>query len=165
MGNQKTKSAQLQIRISPEQKKQIENRAKQAGISLSEWALKQMLGESESNFKNLLEQLAKEKNRTYAFAALHDFLIHLPSDDLEKSLPAPSIHLPPILLNIIAAMIEKTAIQKELKPPTWVYQIEPLKEPYFATELSSLKLHLLISSPIPFRRRNLFVDSTVGDRA
>ena len=35
---------------------------------------------------------------------------------------------------------------------------------WFASELKSLRLHLLTKSPAPFRRRNLFVDSTLGDR-
>lgn len=29
----------------------------------------------------------------------------------------------------------------------------------------SLRLHLLTRSPPPFRRRNLFVDSSIGQRA
>lgn len=164
MKSAKTKSAQLQLRISPEQKKQIENRAKKAGFTLSEWVLKKLLEEKTTEFTALLGQLAKEKEWSHSLASLHDYLFHLSSDDLEKSLPAPSVHLSPILLNIIAAMVEQAAVQKKLKPPAWVCQTAPLKEPYFATKLNSLKLHLLISSPLAFKRRNLFVDSTLGDR-
>jgi hypothetical protein len=42
--------------------------------------------------------------------------------------------------------------------------VKPLERPWFASSLKSLRLHLLTASPPPFRRRNLFVDSTIGDR-
>jgi hypothetical protein len=40
----------------------------------------------------------------------------------------------------------------------------PLAEPYFATSLKSLREHLLVAAPIPFKRRNIFVDASVGAR-
>jgi hypothetical protein len=40
----------------------------------------------------------------------------------------------------------------------------PLAEPVFASSLQSLRLHLLVLSPAPFRRRNIFIDSTLGAR-
>jgi len=39
-----------------------------------------------------------------------------------------------------------------------------LEVPVFATDLASLRAHLLRASPVAYRRRNLFVDAAVGDR-
>jgi hypothetical protein len=34
----------------------------------------------------------------------------------------------------------------------------------FGSELQSLRLYLLTHSPPPFRARNIFIDSSLGDR-
>jgi hypothetical protein len=36
--------------------------------------------------------------------------------------------------------------------------------PFFATRLKSLRPHLLRTTPVAFRRRNIFADSTIGAR-
>jgi hypothetical protein len=61
-------------------------------------------------------------------------------------------------------MVEHAAGQKEVRPPAWAAAIAPLEAPYFATSLKSLRLHLLEASPVPYRRRNIFVDAGVGAR-
>lgn len=61
-------------------------------------------------------------------------------------------------------MVEQAAHKKSLAPPDWVRDIEPLSVPWFATPLSSLRMHLLRAAPVPFKRRNLFVDAAVGGR-
>jgi hypothetical protein len=45
-----------------------------------------------------------------------------------------------------------------------VREVPPLEEPHFATTLEGLRLHLLQVSPVPFKRRNIFIDSSLGDR-
>jgi hypothetical protein len=45
-----------------------------------------------------------------------------------------------------------------------VRDVVPLTEPYFPTPLKSLREHLLIAAPIPFKRRNIFVDASIGQR-
>jgi len=49
-------------------------------------------------------------------------------------------------------------------PPAWTRAIAPLTDPMFGSALSSLRLYLLTHSPAPFRRRNIFIDSSVGSR-
>ena len=61
--------------------------------------------------------------------------------------------------------IDTAAARVAKRPPRWVDEIPPLRIPWFASELASLRLHLLTSSPPAFRKRNLFVDSTLGGRA
>ena len=77
---------------------------------------------------------------------------------------APAIELSPYLRNYVAAMVEQAAHQKNLPAPPWLCDIQPLEEPHFAAPLANLRLHLLRASPVPFRRRNIFVDSGVGSR-
>lgn len=64
----------------------------------------------------------------------------------------------------MAALVEQAADQKHVAPPAWVGDVAPLETPRFATELKSLRMHLLRSAPVPFKRRNIFVDTGVGIR-
>jgi hypothetical protein len=48
--------------------------------------------------------------------------------------------------------------------PAWTRSIPPLAEPVFGSDLCSLRLYLLTNSPPPFRGRNIFIDSTLGDQ-
>ncbi len=72
--------------------------------------------------------------------------------------------LSPYLRNYVAAMVELAAHQRGVAPPVWVRQVPPLEEPHFATSLPGLRLTLLRASPVPFKRRNIFIDSSLGDR-
>ena len=72
--------------------------------------------------------------------------------------------LGPFESNYVAAMIETTCVNRNIPAPSWLSKIAPLADPWFATSLTSLRVHLLISSPPPFRRRNLYIDSTLGAR-
>ncbi len=67
-------------------------------------------------------------------------------------------------LNYLAAMIEQTAASLAVAAPEWTRLVPPLKHPVFASELGSLRLHLLMNALPPFRRRNLFVDTSIGGR-
>ena len=64
----------------------------------------------------------------------------------------------------LAAMVEYAASIKNVPPPEWIMTIPSLEKPVFGTELLSLRLHLLTHSPVPFRNRNIFIDSSLGDR-
>ena len=72
--------------------------------------------------------------------------------------------LTPFLANYIAAMVEYGCEKRALPVPEWTHGILPLGEPVFGSNLQSLRLHLLTHSPPPFRRRNIFIDATLGTR-
>ena len=72
--------------------------------------------------------------------------------------------LTPYLRNYVAAMVELAAHQRDVFPPAWVRDVEPLEAPHFATPLAGLRLHLLRTAPVPFKRRNIFIDASIGDR-
>jgi hypothetical protein len=66
----------------------------------------------------------------------------------------------------LAAVAETLSREAGLAPPDWSEKSEYfLPEPWFAGGLENLKVILLVESPIPFRRRNLFVSENAMSRA
>ena len=59
-------------------------------------------------------------------------------------------------------MCETACNLRGLPAPAWTGKIEALAEPVFGSALPSLRLYLLTHSPASFRRRNIFIDSSVG---
>jgi hypothetical protein len=61
-------------------------------------------------------------------------------------------------------MIELACQRAGIRAPAWTESVRPLPQPVFGAPLESLRLHLLTHAPPPFRRRNIFVDASIGDR-
>jgi uncharacterized protein (DUF1778 family) len=161
----KRKTEQLQVRLTPEQKARIRRASRRAGKGMSAWILDRLLPSRAEEFGSLVRLLALAGDHRPALAELNDFLSGLrPGEYTEAVADPPRIPLPPLASNQLAAMVEQAAAELGQVPPAWTREIEPLREPWFATKLESLRLHLLTVSPPAFRRRNLFVDSTLGDR-
>lgn len=159
------KTRQLQIRVTPEQKAELKRRARRVGMDVSAYVLARVLPPTRGRFTNLLSALRDDEEDRYVLAELNDLLAALAPIEFHDAVGDADLGgLSPLLRNYVAAMVEQAAHQKRVAPPGWVHEIEPLAEPYFATPLRSLRPHLLRSSPVPFKRRNLFVDSGVGDR-
>ena len=57
-----------------------------------------------------------------------------------------------------------SARKNGVAPPSWLRATTPLAEPVFGSSLMGLRLYLLTHSPAPFRRRNIFIDASVGSR-
>ena len=112
-------------------------------------------------FRNLTAKLAEGKS-AYVLAELNDLLTAAAGDQFVL-LPLPAIP-DPYLMNYVAAMVELAAHRRSLRPPKWTSEIAPLAKPVFAVPWLSLRAHLLLNSPVPFRRRNIFIDSSIGDR-
>ena len=160
-----TKSRQIQVRVSPEEKTKLEELAKRAGQSVSAYLLSRALPPAKVRFEELVRALAVEENRRFALAELNDLLTGLSPMELREAVgDAPLQGLSPYLQNYVAAMVELAAQRKGVAPPEWPSEVPPLEEPAFATNLRSLRLHLLRSAPVAFKRRNIFVDASVGDR-
>jgi hypothetical protein len=112
-----------------------------------------------------LEALRNDDQPSFALAELNDLLSSLTSGELCSAVEhADLTGLTPYLQNYVAAMVELAAHRRDEPPPAWVRDIEPLEEPRFATPLAGLRLHLLRTAPVPFKRRNIFIDSSIGDR-
>jgi hypothetical protein len=65
----------------------------------------------------------------------------------------------------IAAAVEELCYRNNMDIPGWVFDRKyRLKEPFFVGGLESLKAFLIAESPVPFRRRNIFVSENVLKR-
>lgn len=161
-----TRSEFLQIRVTGKEKKLIARAAARAGVDMSRWVLDKALPSSARRFHELLDALAgDEDNRPYLLAELNDLLSGLSGAELGKAVAEPpAAKLDAYLANYVSAMIETAAARKGTPPPDWTARITGLPEPKFGSSLESLRLHLLVNSPPAFRRRNIFIDSTIGDR-
>src|SRR5437667_3190754 len=159
------KSAQLQIRVSPAEKAAIQRAARRAGIDMSAYVLARVLPALHGRFAELTQACQDPSAERFALAELNSWLAELSRDELRKAVTSPPFpELNPYLSNYVAAMIECACARRRIAPPAWTGSIAPLPEPVFGSKLASLRLHLLTHSPPPFRRRNIFIDSSVGDR-
>jgi hypothetical protein len=159
------RSSQLQIRVTPEQKQALRRLSSRAGQDMSTYVLSRALPDAGSRFAALLDALRDDEQPGFVLAELNDLLSGLASGALRRAVEhAELAGLTPYLLNYVAAMVELTAHRLDVPPPAWVRDVEPLDTPHFATSLEGLRLHLLRAAPVPFKRRNIFIDSSVGDR-
>lgn len=160
-----TKTAQLQIRVSAEQKRAIAHAARRAGMDMSSYVLDRVLGAQEGRLQELMRLLGNEETRRYGYAELNDFLVSLSATELRRAVAGrPFGSLPAEAANYVAAMIEQACARAGIEVPAWTREIEPLDTPMFGSQLPGLRLHLLANAPAPFKRRNVFIDTSIGGR-
>ena len=159
------KTEYLQIRVTPSEKAAISRAAERAKLDTSEYVLSKALSPKQFEFEALVEELSNSSKSSYSFAALNDFLSRLSREEFSLALiNKPEVELNSEDANYLAAMVELSAQQKKIIAPIWTREIPALSKPIFGTELKKLRMHLLLTSPLAFRRRNIFIDSSVGDR-
>ncbi len=159
------KTEQLQIRVSPAQKLAIKKQAQKAHMTVSEWILNMAVPSVQTTFQNLLADLAASEKPSFVFAELLDLIGSMTADEYELAVSEPPrAHLDSYWENYLAATVEHAAAMKHAKTPSWTQDVPPLDKPAFGSPLKSLKLHLLVNSPPAFIKRNIFIDSSVGDR-
>lgn len=158
------KTQHLQIRVTPDQKAALQRQAAAAGCDLSTYVLDRLVPVRRNQFHDLLVALEVGEHR-FVLAALNDFLSECPPMLFRDAVADASVAgLVPYLQNYVSAMVEQVADMKGLSPPEWTQRVTPLPAPHFVTPMVSLRLHLLRSSPVPFKRRNIFVDTGIGER-
>jgi len=160
------KTEQLQIRVTAEQKSAIRRLAGASGQDVSSYVLDRVLPSATRRWRELIETLADgDEDPRYVLAALNDLLSELgPAEFTDTVSIADLSGLSAYLQNHIAAMVELVADRYGLDAPAWTDAVDVLPQPHFATPLPGLRLYLLRSAPVVFKRRNIFVDSSVGDR-
>ncbi len=159
------KSHQLQIRVTEGQKAELKRQAKRAGLDMSTYVLRRALPASRSRVAEVIGRLSEGEGQRFALADLNDLLTGIAAGEFADAVSDVDLRgLSPFLQNYVAAMVEQAAHLKAVRPPAWVQDIEPLELPYFAVPFRRLRPYLLRSSPVAFKRRNLFVDATIGDR-
>lgn len=132
---------------------------------MSAYVLERVLGSSQRRIRDIARLLSDSETRRYGYAELHDLLMSLSTPELQRAIgERPFAPLSPDVENYVAAMIEEACTRRRIGVPGWVRAIPPLGTPAFASGLASLRLHLLASSPPSFKRRNIFVDTTLGGR-
>jgi uncharacterized protein (DUF1778 family) len=160
-----TRSEQLQIRLTSAEKTALKRRARAAGQDVSAYVLARVLPSEPDHLAAIIGALRDDTNRRFALAALSDLLSSLAPIEFSYVTGRIGVRtLSPLLQNYVSAMVEHAARGKGVDAPEWTATVIPLDEPFFATGLKSLRLHLLRVTPVAFRRRNIFVDSTVGAR-
>lgn len=160
---EQAKTGQLQIRVSESEKRAIQKAASRANMDMSSYVLSRVLSNPCIRFQELTQALPTEER--FALAELNSFLSSLTAGELRDAVSmAPGSSLPRFSANYLAAMVELACVRRGVVVPTWVMAVEPLPEPVFASSLLSVRLHLLMASPPSFRRRNLFIDASLGDR-
>ncbi len=158
------KTAQLQIRVAPEQKAALRRLARPAGMDVSAYVLSRALPAAE-RFAATLDTLRSKDGPGFALAELNDVLTGFGAAEFaEATRRADLAGLSPFVRNYVAALVEQRAHLKGTVAPAWTAAVEPLDRPWFAADLPSLRLHLLGAAPVPFKRRNLFVDAAIGAR-
>ena len=116
-------------------------------------------------FKNAVAALIGPGSASFALADINSLLSKLTPTELRDAVAnAPEVNLSAFLANYLSAMVETACAKHGIPVPVWSRNIPPLEQPVFGSELKSLRLHLLLHSPAAFRRRNIFIDSAVGDQ-
>jgi hypothetical protein len=159
------KRSQLQIRVSEKEKSAIRRAAERAGMDMSTYVLSRVLSHPAVEFQQALDALKRSHDPSFALADINASLSTLTASELRDAVAAgPEAALAPFLANYVAAMVEFACARRGIALPAWTQRIAPLDEPAFGSPLLSLRLHLLTQSPAPFRRRNIFVDATLGNQ-
>lgn len=165
LGLMSTKSRQLQIRVTPEQKAALKRLAHRSGQGVSAYVLSCVLPPASLRLNEVVRALGYEGEERFALAELNDLLTSLAPVEFSGAVTKMDVgDLSAFLQNYVVAMVEQAAQQKGVAPPAWVREVEPLERPHFAGGLRTLRPYLLKVAPVPYRRRNIFVDSSVGDR-
>jgi uncharacterized protein (DUF1778 family) len=155
---------QLQIRVSAAQKEAIRAAAARAGVGMSEWVLSRALPAPAAQLMSLARR-ADDGDSHAPWAEIIEVLQRLTGVDFQTTVSGlGTAGLSPFTANYLAALVEMTAAQVGRPAPAWTRSVAPLPTPWFGTRLRGLREHLLVHAPIPFRRRNIFVDAGVGDR-
>lgn len=116
-------------------------------------------------FQQAVTAPSRPADPSYALAQINSLLSGFTATELRQAVAAaPQAALSPFLANYVAAMTEMACNIHDVPVPTWTARIEALPEPAFGSTLPSLRLYLLTHSPAPFRRRNIFIDSSLGKR-
>ena len=159
------KLSQLQVRVSEAEKSAIRAAAARAGLDMSAYVLSRCLSLPAQEFESAAAALVGPEHVSFALADINSLLSKLTGPELRDAVAnAPEVDLPAFPANYVSAMVETACAKHGIPVPAWTCKVPPLDAPVFGSELRSLRLHLLTHSPAAFRRRNIFIDSSLGDR-
>jgi hypothetical protein len=133
-------------------------------MDMSSYVLSKVISTAATRFKECVAAAAGPSS-SFGLAELNSLLTKLSSFELKDAVAEEAgVALSPFIANYIAAMVELACARRAIPVPHWTRAVMPLEEPWFATPVPALRHYLLTSSPAPFRRRNIFIDSSLGSR-
>jgi hypothetical protein len=160
-----SRTQQLQIRVTPHEKNALKRRARAAGQDVSAYVLALALPAASAAFPGIMRALRDGTDRRFALAELNDALAVLAPFEFEAAVSSIDVRaLDPLYQNYVAAMVEQAARAKQVEAPLWTRDVVPLERPHFGTTLRTLRGYLLHVTPVAFKRRNIYVDASVGAR-
>jgi hypothetical protein len=160
----KLKTAQIQIRVSQAQKTAIQRAAKRAGMDMSNFVLSRVISVPATRFQECISA-ARGPTFAYGLAELNTLLTKFSASELKEAVASqPNVPLSAFTANYVAAMVELACAHRSVAVPHWTRAVLPLEDPWFASSVPTLRHYLLTTSPAPFRRRNIFIDSSLGSR-
>ncbi|MGI8617795.1 MAG: hypothetical protein ACR2L6_01740 [Gemmatimonadaceae bacterium] len=159
------KTTQLQLRLTPEQKRAIKRLAQDERKDMSALVLERVLPDEAARFQAFAARLADGDTRKFVLAELEDYLRSLPAGAFTRAVrDAPQVRLDRSTLNSLAAAIELAAARRGVPLPEWTRPVSPSQLPVFGSRLTSVRLYLLAYAPAALRRRNIFADSSLDER-
>ena len=165
MTNKTKKDLFLQIRVSQAQKKLIGSAARRAGLDMSTYVLERIVPRPSLELQEIVDKLRNDSEASYVLAELSDFIFKLDKTEFERACLGLSLdQLSIFYRTYVASMLEVAAMQKNASLPEKILVVPALAKPYFGSDLKNLRLYLLTNSPAAFKKRNIFIDSSVGDR-
>ena len=157
------KTTQLQIRLTHAEKSAMQRAARCAGMDLSAYVLSRVQSAPAVEFARCLDGCDELESARFALADLNALLSKLTAGELTDAVQSPpATGLSRELENYVAAMVEHACAHADIPIPRWTSNVPPLSNPIFGSTLLSLRLYLLTHSPPAFRRRNVFIDATLG---
>lgn len=133
-------------------------------MDMSAYVIAKLLPAPVARFQELAAACTDPEQARYALAELNTWLSGLSAPELAEAVSQPPPRLAPYFANYVAAMTELACARRKVAAPSWTQTIAPLVDPVFGSTLMSLRLYLLTHSPAPFRRRNIFIDSSIDSR-
>jgi uncharacterized protein (DUF1778 family) len=114
------KTSQLQIRVTPQEKRQLRARAAAAGLDVSTYVLTRALPRDSDAITQIVRRIPEAAELSYALAELHDALVSLTA----AGFPAAVAHvdvgrLSAFEANYVTAMVEHSAVARGMTAPAW----------------------------------------------
>lgn len=151
------KTSQLQVRVSPEQKRQLKKLARAARLSVSEYVLAAALPTESEALRQHVDALPDMTHRQGALLELRADLSGIPPAEFEAAGAGLDVRaLPPLQQALAAAVFEHEAQVRRCAPPRWTRAVHVSEAPTFRPRLVSLHPYLLCASPAALKRRNVF---------
>jgi len=153
------RTAQLQIRVTPEEKAALKRLAARVGQNVSTYVLSRALPAPDP-LDRVLKELAEGRDPWDGAAELAGLISEQEPESAARLLEHVSLTgLTPLAQNLVAGLAEDVARAAGMGPPSWTIGVPPLPGPHFRWPLLSLRPEQLRRTRVALKRRNAFDSS------